>query len=82
MKQTLLALVAACAVAAIADEPAWPENFWEQIAVGRAAAAAKGSVAETSSNELIFLDSFALIWAYSRGIDFRSDKSGMLIFFR
>lgn len=82
MKRAVAAAFVACVFSVMAEEPAWPEDFWEQVAAGRAAAAAKGSVAEPSSNALTLLDTFARIWAYSRGIDFRSDKSGAVIILR
>ena len=82
MKQAVFALFVAGALVSLAEDPAWPENFWEQVAAGRAAAAEKGRTVKASDDDLSPFDSYAKVWACSDGIDFRSDKSGMVIILR
>ena len=62
MKRIFLFCLVAHAVGAFADEPAWPSDFWDQVAASRAAAAASGEVRVTSGEALPAFGADAKVW--------------------
>lgn len=82
MKRIFLFCLVAHAVGAFADEPAWPSDFWDQVAAGRATAAASGEVRVTSGEALPAFDTWSVVRVRSNGINFRSDRSGATLIIR
>lgn len=82
MTRMFLICLAVSAIGALAEEPAWPADFWGRVAASRVAIAAKGEVRTSSSASLPAFDTWTVVCARSNGIDFRSDRSGTILIIR